>query len=157
MLWYIYLFSILILTPYSPSLMQISLIETCSNIQPTKITSFGVLFFCDTFYLISLLLFLYWMNFCIYLFFTLTSGCWSETVWCNDLQLMWDGVQRRQPRGQFPAHPVPPALPWLHQICGKHPSLPSVVVSLGKKLHLPPTDDGAIWQPCVCQSAPGQT
>lgn len=47
------------------------------------------------------------------------SGRRSEAVWSDDLQLMWDGVQRRQPRGQFPTHPVPPALPRVHQICGK--------------------------------------
>lgn len=124
----IYLFIIFYSDPYSPSLMQISLIEACSNIQPTKITSFGV------FWVFSPSIHFIWFNcFCfftewisVFSFFTLTSGCWSETVWCNNLQLMRDGVQCRQSRGQFPAHPVPPALPRLHQICGKHPSLPSV-------------------------------
>lgn len=48
-----------------------------------------------------------------------TPGRRPEAVWSDDLQLMWDGVQRRQPRGQFPTQPVPPALPRLHQICGK--------------------------------------
>lgn len=46
-------------------------------------------------------------------------GRWTEAVWSDNLQLMWDGLQRGQPRGQLPAHPVPPAVPGLHQICGK--------------------------------------
>lgn len=50
------------------------------------------------------------------------SGRGSEAVRRHRLQLVRDGVQRRQPRGQFPTHTVPPALHRHHQICGKNMS-----------------------------------